>query len=145
METPGRLLARTSLESGLVILFYDQSRPVLGDRWLVQLLIDIPVSLDAAIFERHPEAEPTVNAFLTRFGSTLHYQVTKARHFVPKQDVDSVLSELQQEFTSAGLAYLQNPAFGKRYALKTYGEWAEKERCRLAHARAVAATESGKQ
>jgi len=141
MEARDRLLGSISLENGLIISLYDRSRPVAGDRCLVQLLIDIPIPLDGIILDERPDSEDSVQAFLTHYGPELHYQLTKTRHFVPKQDVDSALSELQKEFTSASLAYLHHPAFGKRYALKTYEEWTEKERCRLAHTKAVSAAE----
>ncbi len=144
MERQGRLLERIPLENGLQISFYDQSRPIAGDRYLVQLLIDIPIPLDGSILQALPTSGISAEAFLAHFGSTLHYRMTKTRHFVSKQDVDSVLSNLQQEFTSAGLDYLRHPAFGRRYAIKTYEDWAEKERCRRAHTEAVMASEATK-
>lgn len=143
METQGKLLEKVVLENGLEVHFIDQSRPVVGDRCLVQLLIDIPIPLGDEIFRESQKPEATTKAFLAAFGSTLHYRLTKMRHFVPKGDVDTVLSELKHEFTSAGLSYLGHPGFGRRFVLKTYEEWAEKERCRLAHMQAVSSAESG--
>jgi hypothetical protein len=138
---PGKLLGRIPLENGLVIAFYGQSRPVAGDRCIVQLLIDIPIPLDETMLDELPGSEDCVQAFMSHFGPEVRFQLTKTRHFVPKQDVDSVLSELQQEFSSAGLAYLKHPAFGRRYVRKTYEEWTEKERCRVDHTKAVKAAE----
>ena len=143
METRGKFLESVLLDNGLCISFYDQSRPVAGDRCLVQLLIDLPIPLDVSIVEVLPDSRVGFEAFMACFGPALHYQLTKTRHFVPKEDVAASLSELRQEFTSTGLAYLQHADFGKRYVLKYYQEWLEKEKCRLAHAKAIESAEPG--
>jgi hypothetical protein len=98
--------------------------------------------LNRSIFQNVPEAKASSEAFMAHFGPALHYQQTKTRHFVPKQDVSSTLSELRHEFTSAGLPYLHHPDFGQRYVLKIYTEWSAEERCRLAHTQAIQAAES---
>jgi hypothetical protein len=141
-ETRGPLIGSTPLDNGLEISFYDQSRPVAGDRCMVQLLVDLPIPLDDSILQGLPESEAQLGAFLEQHGSSVHCELTKTRHFVPQAEADSILEELRREFMSAGLDYLRHPDFPRRYVLKVYREWAEKEGSRLAHLKAVQAAES---
>lgn len=141
MEARRTLIGSTPLDNGLEIFFYDQSRPVAGDRCMVQLLIDLPIPLDDSILQSLPRSEPLLAAFLELHGSSVHYELTKTRHFVPQAETDSILEELRQEFLSAGLDYIRHPSFTRRYVLKVYREWAEKEGFRLAHLKAVQAAE----
>lgn len=142
MEARGSLIGSTPLDDGLEIFFYDQTRPVAGDRCMVQLLIDLPIPLSDSILQELAGSGAQLEAFLERHGSTVHYQVTKTRHFVPQAEAESILKELRQEFLSAGLDYLRHPDFPRRYLLKVYREWTEKETSRLAHLKAVRAAES---
>ncbi len=137
MKDFGTLLDTTPLDNGLKLHFYDQSRPVAGDRWLVQLLIDLPISVDDSILQGLPASDPPFGDFLDRFGPTIHYQVTKTRHFVPQEDTKAILADLRNEFLAAGIGYLNHPEFPRRYVLKVYKEWAEKEKFRRAHLKAI--------
>jgi len=142
-EKRGTLIGSTPLDNGLEISFYDQSRPVAGDRCMVQLLIDLPIPLDDSILQSLSASESQLGAFLEQHGSWVHYELTKTRHFVPQAEADAILDELRREFISAGFDYLRHPDFPRRYVLKVYREWAEKERFRLAHLKAVQAADSG--
>lgn len=142
MEGHGSLLESITLDNGLEIRFYDQSRPVAGDRWMVQLLIDLPITLDDSILKNLPASEPHFREFLDQFGTSVHYQLTKTRHFVPQEETKSILNELRREFVSAGIDYLRHPDFARRYISKIYREWTEKERFRRAHAKAIQSAES---
>ncbi len=143
MKENGILLDRVTLENGLELCFYDQSRPVAGDRFLAQLLIDLPIPIDDTFFSEG-EPEPIGagwKEFKQQLASTVHYQILKTRHFVPRDKLELILKEIRQEFASTGFHYLQHPDFPRRYVRKVYGEWSEKERCRTAHTKAIQAAE----
>lgn len=142
METSGILLESLMLENGLHVFFYNRSKPIAGDRCLVQLLIDIPIPLSPSQFEHLPDSKATSEAFMAHCGFTLHYQTVKTRHFVPKQEEGTTLSQLRREITEAVFHYLQHPKFAQNYVLKTFDEWLKKEYCLLAHSEAIKSAES---
>jgi hypothetical protein len=137
METPGALLERVLLENGYRASFYDQSRPVAGDRCMVQLLLDIPIPLQPSHFEHIPHSSETSELFMSQFGPELHYHFKKARHFVPEHEKLTVLSQLKIELTESVLRYIQHPHFGRNFVLKTYHEWLNNQRCSRAHSEAI--------
>jgi hypothetical protein len=137
MEKLGVLLERVLLENGYRASFYDQSRPVAGDRCMVQLLLDIPIPLHPSHFEHAPNSKETSELFMSQFGPELHYHFRKVRHFVPEPEKLAALSQLKLELTETVFPYIQHPDFGRNYVLKTYQEWLTNQRCFRAHSEAI--------
>jgi hypothetical protein len=137
METPGVLLESILLENGYRASFYDQSRPIAGDRCMVQLLLDIPIPLQPSHFEHLPNSKETSELFMSQSGSELHYHFKKVRHFVPEPEKLEVLSQLKLELTETVFRYIQHPDFGPNYILKVYQEWLSNQRCFRAHSEAI--------
>jgi hypothetical protein len=143
MTTPvGILLDSIVLKNGLEVFFYDQSKPVAGDRLMVQLLIDLPIAIDSGFSHERPDAGEAFHDFHAHFGGVIHYQIVKTRNFVSENEGDSMLSQLRQEFMDTQFHYVQHSGFAHNFILKTYEEWHKKHQYSLAHAAAVRQAES---
>lgn len=125
------------LKNGHEVFFYDQTKPVAGDRCMVQLLIDLPVPIDPTFSPHRPDADQSFQEFHTHFGGVVHYQIVKTRNFVAENEADSMLAQLRREFMDTQLHYVQHPGFAHKFILKTYEEWHKKHQYSLAHAAAV--------
>jgi len=137
METEGRLLEEIKLEDGLTVYFYDQSRPIVGDRCQVRLLIHVPLEIKPAYFERCIDPVSAYEACIAAFGKEMSFQQQKVRNFIDSSDAEAVLQQMKKEFLESGLAYLSKPQFAETYVTKRYAEWDQETTCRIAHAEAI--------
>ncbi len=109
------------LENHLRVDLYDASRPLVGDRWLVRLIIRMRISVDdvwdaasAAIFSKS-----TVKELI---GDTVVFEQTKTRTFIDASEKDAVFQALLDEFLRHSKTYLAHPEFGRRFILKRSSE-----------------------
>jgi len=89
-----KLIDKIKLENGLTLEFYDRSRPVASDRWLV--------------------------SFIARVGDKVTYRHEKTRNFIAETEKDQVFDGLKERFLAASLAYLSNPDFPRKLILMQY-------------------------
>lgn len=137
MEPSGRLMAKVPLENGLTVYFYDQSRPVASGRWQVQLLVDVPLHLEQALFHKTGDSELAFTEFAAAHGDTIHFQQTKVRNFIAHDNAQGLLDSMKNDFLRTNATYLANPDFRAKYVLKRYFEWKQATACRDAHTQAL--------
>lgn len=136
------LLEKLSLANGLQLSFYDESRPLAGDRWLVKLGCRAEYPLTAGLPAQPPVEEPDLHqAVMQRLGECLEYRVERVRNFVDQRQKDDVLHELLVSFREHQLPYLARPAFPERLLADTWRRL--RQECLLARERCRAAAESG--
>lgn len=141
MKPNARLLAQMPLENGLVIYFYDQSRPVAKGRCQVQLLVCIPLELQETYFLECPHPKEAFEKFSAAFGNSVAFEQIKVRNFIAQEDAENLLAAMREDFLRSNLAYLAKPDFAKKYVLKAYGEWERAEASRSAHNQAILSAE----
>lgn len=115
-----RLLGEMELPNGLRLQFWDESRPIAGDRWYAGLRAVLAVGIPP---------EPPFREFGEGFrilrealGPMVYYQRLMERHFVARQEVPSVLQEMRENFLANSLSYLSHKEFPKRFLLAKAGE-----------------------
>ncbi len=113
------------LDNGLSLYFYDQSRPVIGDRSLVKLLIHAPINVEENHFADCGDPEKSYKEFVAEFGNRVFFQNEKIRNFVSNDEIDATLEQMKQELLGCNLGYLSRPAFAAKYVLKKYRDWLE--------------------
>ena len=124
-EVKGRLIETIELENGLTLDLWNESRELVGDRWVVTLMarIDIPIlpeniPIEEVPYEKVREVLGDQNAYIHR----------KTRHFIPRQKVPEVLGQLKERFLENAIEYLSHPSFARRFVMK---KWKEIEKNRL--------------
>jgi hypothetical protein len=136
-EPEGRLLEERVLDSGRKVYFYDQSRPIVGDRRQVQLLIHVPLEIKPAHFEGCEDPVGAYQACVSAFGKEMPFCQQKVRNFINNGDAEAVLEKMKEEFLQSGLNYLSKPRFAENYIMKRYSEWARERACAIAHTEAI--------
>jgi hypothetical protein len=127
MQPPGRLLEEVRLENGLSIFFYDCSRPVIGDRYHVELLVSVPLEVRADYFKDIDDPLKAHEAFTATHGSVVAFDQKKIRNFVAKDEVPALLRHLQDEFLLSSRAYLLKEGFAAKFVRKQFREWKERQ------------------
>jgi len=122
-----KLIKTMDLKNGMQLKFYDNSRKLAGDRWLISLIIrmEIPVA-EISINDGHKSIE-IVNNIKEVLGEKILFEQKRERFFVAQSEKQAVFEELYDFFIDSVLGYLSNKAFPKRYVLKKYREKVEKE------------------
>jgi hypothetical protein len=128
MTPEGSLVEEVKLANGLSLFIYDQSRPLAGDRWLVKLLLFIPVRIKPQHFSHLRDAEKACAAFVGAVGETIAMQQERLRNFIDRDEVSETLRQIKEEILATTLTYVSNFDFEARFVAKRYKEWSEKQR-----------------
>ena len=122
-----KLIKTMELKNGMTLNFYDASRPLSGDRWLISLIVrmEIPVG-EVSINDGHKSIE-IVNEIKKVLGEKVLFELKRERIFVGDSEKQTVFEEVYDFFIDSVLDYLSNKAFPKRYVLKKYREKVEQE------------------
>jgi hypothetical protein len=137
MTPEGSLLEEIKLANGLSLFIYDQSRPLAGDRWLVKLLLFIPVRVRPQHFSHIPDAEKAYAAFADAVGDNLAMQQERLRIFIDRDAVSETLRQIKEEVLATTLAYVSNSDFEARFVAKRYREWSEELRTEQARIKSL--------
>jgi hypothetical protein len=115
------------LENGFALSLYDSSRKVAGDRWLVSVTarMDIPVN----------QATPCLNgperidsgAIQAALGGEVVFEKTMDRNFISHDDKVRLFYEFRDSLVESILKYVSRPDFPKKYVLKCYRAYQQKQ------------------
>jgi hypothetical protein len=128
MMPEGVLMEEVKLANGLSLFIYDQSRPLAGDRWLVKLLLFVPIKIRPEHFSHLHDANRAYVAFVAAMGGDIAMQQPRSRNFISHKDMPETLMQIKQDILTAILPYVSNPDFEARFIAKRYGEWCEEQR-----------------
>ncbi|RUM88451.1 MAG: hypothetical protein DSZ24_03740 [Thermodesulfatator sp.] len=107
---PGECVEVRELSNGLRLEIWDYSRRLAGDRWLVGLLVQIPIHPDPRFF-----SSPEFYERFLREEEVFYYRYRKERHFVDEKERETVFETLKENFLRAALDYLSHPEFAERF------------------------------
>jgi hypothetical protein len=93
-----RLIDKMKLENGLILEFYDHSRRVAGDRWLVRFEARIDVAARPEFFEDQGSGHPSFDAIRKAVGERVTYSYEKSRLFIEETEKDKVTYFSSAEF-----------------------------------------------
>jgi hypothetical protein len=120
-----RLMSRRTLRNGLTLEFWDHSRPVAGDRWVVILetRISIPVRADNLPPEMQAHAAQVAGAL----GEEVAFCQREERNFIAVSQVPAALKDMQDRMLALAPAYFGHADFGPRFIKKTYAAYLAKK------------------
>ena len=123
---PEKLFSRHPLDNGLTLEFWDLSRPMAGDRWLVVLEARIAVLVGRANLPADLVAQ---EAEISRaLGPELVFSQRDERTFVADADLPATLKEMEARLLTLAPAYFGHPEFAARFIRKRFAELQEKRR-----------------
>jgi len=117
-----KLVEIIKLENGLTLEFYDASRPLAGDRWIVSMVASIEVGLTPEHFRGQNSAEMLLEDIGAAIGDKTVYRYEKIRNFISEAEKDKVFNGLKERFLDANLRYLSSHEFPRKLILKKYQE-----------------------
>jgi len=98
----GEIIETYRLENGLILLIFDHSRRMVGDRWLVSLEARIDIDVE-------DEVKREI------LGEKISFSYKKERNFIDKREKDKVFSELKRNFLNSTWPYISKKDFAKRF------------------------------
>lgn len=138
MENENRIIGEILIDKDTTVYFIDQSRPITGGRWQVQLLILVPLKPRESHFAGYPDPTVALREFTSLIGkASVEFQVVKVRNFIAEKEVESTLEGMKEDFINSGLDYLKKPNFAGNCIRKKYEALRNEEAIRRAHAEAL--------
>jgi hypothetical protein len=119
MNAP-RALARHPLDNGLTLEIWDHSRPLVGDRWFVNLeaRIAIPVRAETLPAELKAQAALVVEAL----GEEIIFSQQEARNFIGAAEAPALLQDMQDQMVALAAGYFGHADFATRFIRKKFAE-----------------------
>ncbi|MGE0084792.1 MAG: hypothetical protein AB7S75_10250 [Desulfococcaceae bacterium] len=114
------IVKKLELDNGLVLKILDESKKLVGDRWVVRCTarIDIPTAC-----VKKQENGPDTEKILAALGDTVCFEQKRERNFVGEKEKEAVFDSLCSFFLDTSLSYLAHPEFGTKFILKKYREY----------------------
>jgi hypothetical protein len=114
------------LKNGMQLKFYDNSKKLAGDRWLISLIVRMEIPVAEVSINDEGKSMERVDEIKKILGEKVLFEQKRERIFVGESEKQTVFEELYDFFIDSVLGYLSNKAFPKRYVLKKYREKVEK-------------------
>ena len=122
-----KLIKTLDLENGLQLNVYDASRKLVGDRWLVSLIIRMDVPVAGALKKNNRESMEHIDEIKDMLGDSVLFEKKREKIFVDTVEKEMVFKELFDLFMNSSLKYLSKEIFPKQYVLKMYKEEMKKK------------------
>ena len=122
-----KLIKTLDLENGLQLNMYDASRKLVGDRWLVSLIIRMDVPVAGALKKNNRESMEHIDEIKDMLGDSVLFEKKREKIFVDTVEKEMVFKELFDLFMNSSLKYLSKEIFPKQYVLKMYKEEMKKK------------------
>lgn len=124
--TKEKLLARHPLDNGLTLEFWDLSRPMIGDRWIITLELRITIPINAANLP--PDLKSQEAEIIKALGTEIVFSQRDERNFIDAGEFAASLAEMQARLLALAPSYYGHPEFAGRLIRKRYGVFQEKQR-----------------
>jgi hypothetical protein len=122
-----KLIKTIELKNGMTLNFYDASRRLAGDRWLISLIVRMEIPVVEALMSDEGKSMDSVDEIKKILGEKVLFEQKRDRIFVRESEKQTVFEEVYNLFIDSVLGYLSNNVFPKRYVLKKYREKVEQK------------------
>lgn len=122
-----KLIKTINLENNMQLDFFDTSRKIAGDRWLVSLVVRMDIPISEAMILGDQQAIANGEDLRQVLGEKVVFEQTRKRIFVDEKEKGGVLEELIDQFQKSTLRYISRELFPKQYVLKVYREEKKKQ------------------
>jgi hypothetical protein len=122
---PEKLISRHTLDNGLTLEFWDLSRPMIGDRWLIILEARIAVAIGPATLP--PELQGREAEVVLGLGPEVSFTQRDERNFIDAKEFEATIQEMKHRLLTQVKPYLGHPQFAARFIGKRFGEYQQKQ------------------
>jgi ubiquinone biosynthesis protein Coq4 len=122
-----KLIKTLDLENGLQLNVYDASRKLVGDRWLVSMIVRMDVPVMEALKKHSSESTENIDEIKDMLGDSVMFEKKREKIFIDKAKKETAFKELCDMFLNSSLNYLSKKVFPKQFILKTYKEEMKKK------------------
>ena len=117
MNTP-RLLDRHRLDNGLILEFWDHSRPLVGDRWYVTLETRIAIPVETETLP--PELKVNAGMVMEALGEEIIFSQQEARNFIGASEAPALLQDMQERILTLASGYFGHADFAAGFIRKKF-------------------------
>ena len=119
---PGRIAGK-KISDNISITYFDRSRKITGDRWMVELTGEVEIPVSETFWHTVKEADKNLlNCIREKIGEMLHFSVTRNQNFVDEKEKQKILDMMVKRFEENIIHYLDNPDFTQKLFLKKFNE-----------------------
>ncbi|MEW6674371.1 MAG: hypothetical protein AB1427_21965 [Thermodesulfobacteriota bacterium] len=105
-----KVLLEKKLTNGMRVTFFDESKKVAADRWLVRIRCEAVLVPADEMFPNDAEGELR-QEFMEKYGAGVRHDIVRDRHFIDARDRDAVRDDLLQQLVNNAFAYLGGARF----------------------------------
>jgi hypothetical protein len=113
-------IKKIALANGLELHLYDASKRLVGNRWNVCLVAEIPVDVSQFLASTTIDSKTLREGIKALLGDRICFKQKRQKHFVDTQDKDTVFAELQSSLLETTLCYLSHEEFAKNFIMREY-------------------------
>ena len=121
-----KLIKTMDLENNMELNFYDASRKLAGDRWLISLVVRMEIPVKEVLIKNPGQSTESVNEIANVLGENVLFEQKRERNFIDETKKTEMFKELYDSFVNSTFVYLSNEAFPRKYITKKYREAVEK-------------------
>jgi hypothetical protein len=114
-------LATLTLDNQLTLCLFDASRKIAGDRWRVEIVMQIDIPVSETWFSTHPLPAPLAE-LKEILGASVRFEYRDQRTFIDAAEKNDLLSRMQADLVAMAPRYYGHPNFAARFITKTYIE-----------------------
>jgi len=115
-----KLIKTLDLENGLQLNIYDASRKLVGDRWLVSMIVRMDVPVTEALKKNSSKSMENIDEIKDILGDSVLFEKKREKIFVATAKKETAFKDLCDMFLNSSLKYLSKEIFPKQFVLKTY-------------------------
>jgi len=114
-SSKNELVEEKQLPNGMRLSFFNESKIMTADRWIVKLCCRALLPLTDEDFASLPQDDPDFLQYLRKkFAGNLSFSTVRERVFVDDAEQEEVFAELLEIFNGDTLAYLASPSFPQK-------------------------------
>jgi len=118
-----KIIEQRSLENNMTLTVYDQSKKMVGDRWLIKIICEAELPVDDVFFSRLPEADLALQAEVReKMAGSVKFSATKERTFVAETERTALVERMVADILTNMVAYLNKPGFPEKLFARKYEE-----------------------
>lgn len=117
------IIEQRSLENNMTLTVYDQSKKMVGDRWLIKIICEAELPVAEGFFSRLPEADLALQAEVReKMAGSVKFLATKERTFVAETERTALMEGMVADILTNMVTYLNKPGFPEKLFARKYEE-----------------------
>lgn len=121
-----KLIKSEKLDNGVELTIYDACRPLIGDRWLVTLIVRAKVAVKEALEADNPTGAD-MDTVCKALGDEVVFEQKRERNFIDDAEKDAVFQVMYDLFQESTLKYVAHPDFPRKLIANEYRTYLSKQ------------------